>query len=479
MHHLNVKNMLAGVCGILVFCCLDCVSVEHTRITTSASGHYATYAGRTLMLIGESGTQCVTQNANLDYRSWIDDCAARGIPMVHVWSFMSPRQKQDGSLIEERWGYVYPGLTPWARTASGPPAADQLPAWDLQTFDDGPDDDLSRYWPRMRDLCRHAKAKGLAVGITVFTGWAKHPEDWIFHPLNKQNGGHLTNVGEAVLIESPGTEIAERQWSELWPNPRKTQWVWERLSDELIKQLNPFGNVFFVFLDEHSYDEGNMGQHFLDFFRKRGAVWVDWDPRRKGVDFVYSDTFTHDDKNGLAVKGFGAQPARPYLLLEGEPYRGDGVRTSIWTFAMGGGHYTFHADTGQETPQTGIMGYDPHVPGGNKGTVNRDWLGHASRFFNEHLQNLDQMAPHNELADADTCCLACPGVEYAVYSKRGAPECFHLDLHHATDQDFSARFYDPVTGKVTQAFTVRGGSAETFTKPDSRDWALHLTTCPK
>ena len=149
-------------------------------LAASPSGHYIQYAGRTLMLIGDSGTQCVMQNANLDYRAWIDDCAARGIRMVHVWSFMAPRQKQDGSQIEARWGYVYPGLTPWARKTAGPPAAGQRPQWDLLRFDDGPDDALGRYWPRLRDLCQYAKDKGLIAGITVFTGWAKHNGDWAF-----------------------------------------------------------------------------------------------------------------------------------------------------------------------------------------------------------------------------------------------------------------------------------------------------------
>ena len=61
-------------------------------IGVSPSGHYVTYKGRTLLLVGDSGTQVVTQDVNIDYRRWIDDCAARGIRAVHVWSFVAPRQ---------------------------------------------------------------------------------------------------------------------------------------------------------------------------------------------------------------------------------------------------------------------------------------------------------------------------------------------------------------------------------------------------
>ena len=68
----------------------------------SLSGHYIQYLGKTLMLIGDSGTQCVLQNLNLDYRRWIDDCASRGMTAIHVWALVPPRQKSDGSVIEKR-----------------------------------------------------------------------------------------------------------------------------------------------------------------------------------------------------------------------------------------------------------------------------------------------------------------------------------------------------------------------------------------
>lgn len=446
----------------------------------SASGHYVEYGGQTLMLVGDSGTQCATQNINFDYRAWIDDCAARGIRMVHVWSFMAPRQKQDGSVIEERWGYVYPGITPWARQTSGTAANDQLPRWNLQAFDDGLDGDLSRYWPRLRDLCAYAREKGVLVGYTVFTGWIKGNTDaWAYHPFNLQNGGHLgRNLPEGVTIATPGTEVYQEPWSEAWPDAKKTQWVWEQLSAKAIHELAPFGNVFFVFFDEHSYPEGNMGDHFLQFFKKRKAVWMDWDKRRAEVDFVICDTDTREDKNALAVKGFLARPARPYFLLEGEPYLGDPVRTAMWTFVTGGGHYTYHGDTKQETPRTGIMGYDPHVPGGDKGMLRRDWLGHLSRFFNTQVEELDRMVPHNELVDSGAYCLANPGKEYVIYLKPGVPEELHIDLRDVSAQ-LRGRFYNPQNGELADSFAIQGGTTVTLNKPDLQDYALHLVAIPE
>ncbi|NUM56768.1 MAG: hypothetical protein HUU46_24330 [Candidatus Hydrogenedentes bacterium] len=456
-----------------VFC-----TAADDRIGVSASGHYVTYGGETLALIGESGTQCVPQNANLDYRRWIDDCAARGIRVVHVWSFAPLRQHEDGSKFEERWGYVIPGLTPWARKSGGPAATDQLPFYDLTHFDDGADSEVRRYWPRMRGVCKYAKSKRMLVGITLFTGWAKHDADWMYHPLNKRNGGHLNDVEQAVRIATPGREVCGDDWSDSWEDARKTQWVWERLAHEYLEQLDALGNVFFVFLDEHSYDEGNMGGHFAAFFRKRNAIYVDWAARRDSVDFVFSDTLPHDDKNRDARDGFAALPAKPYLCLEGEPYRGDVVRLSLWSFAVGGGHFIFHADTGQETAQTGIMGYDPKVPGGDKGMIRRDWLGHASRFFNEHVNNLDTLSPHNELVSENAYCLADPGREWIVYAKQGDPREVRLDLRSAARATVSYRLFNPRTGRFGDAADLPGGDWRNVSKPDNDDWVVHVVCAP-
>jgi len=450
-----------------------------TQIGVSPSGHYITYRGKTLLLAGDSGTQCVMQNANINYREWIDDCAERGIRAVHIWSFVAPRQTADGRVIENRYGYVYPGLTPWARKNSGPEATDGLKQWDLKTFDEGSGD--RHWWPRLRGLCAYARDRGLLVGITVFFGWPKwntsSRPDWSYHPLNVVNGGPVSDsasmVTKAQTIADPSREVWSQEWSDSWPAAKKTQWIWERFALKLIEDTAEYGNVFFVFMDEHSYSEGNCGDHFARFFRSRGAVWVDWEPRRGRVDFVYSDTLGRTDKNSAALSGFKRDPARPYLFLEGGPYKGEEVRTSMWSFLLGGGHFFFHADERQETPRTGIMGYDPHVPGGNKGMIKRDWLGHASRFFNEEISDLDSLRPHNELVSGGVWCLCDPGREYAVYSVMGNENPIELDLRGVSGA-FKCRFYDPRSGAFGPAFFVRGGERAFFVKPDQKDWAIHL-----
>ncbi len=442
---------------------------------TSTSGHYLRFRERPLLIAGDSGTQCVLQNGNLDFRRWIDDCAASGLNTVHVWSFVAPRQKLDGSELEARYGYVFPGLTPWARKTSGARAHDGGYQWDLHQWDE------EGYWPRFRALCAAARSRDLLLGITVFWGWPKHGSDWIYHPFNVVNGGPISDEPRPYVtlvqqIASPGTEVLGEAWSEAWPPAKKNQWHWERFAEKLITETSAYDNVFFVFMDEHSYSDGNGAAHFREFFQKRGCLWTDRELRRADVDFVF-DPVTHRDEGGRnpeCVERFLRAPARPFMILEGGPYQGEIARVSFWSALMGGAGTVYHNDAEQETVHTGIMGYDPKVPGGDTGATRRQWLGIASRFFNASMPDLDAMAPHNELTGSGAFCLAQPGMTYAVYAPPGGDGEVSLDLSGAPGR-FTARFYDPVTGNWQEPQTVDGGARVTLARPSLADWALLVT----
>jgi hypothetical protein len=123
------------------------------------------------------------------------------------------------------------------------------------------------------------------------------------------------------------------------------------------------------------------------------------------------------------------------------------------------------------------MIYDPNVDGGREDKVMErlNWLGNASSFFNETVQDLDSMSPHNDLviSGKQTYCLANPGFEYAIYSWRG--KSFDLDLSSAIGKNMVARFYDPGNGQWKDAMYVEGGGIREFKKPDEKDWVLYIT----
>ena len=110
-----VFSMIGRTLFTLFFAFLALCNTARAQVQTTSDGRLVRHGDRHLVLVGDSGTQCVLQNLNIDYRAWIDDCAEAHLNAIHVWSFMAPRQSQDGKTIERRYGYVFPGVTPWPR----------------------------------------------------------------------------------------------------------------------------------------------------------------------------------------------------------------------------------------------------------------------------------------------------------------------------------------------------------------------------
>ena len=421
------------------------------------------------------------QNVNIDYRGWIDESAKAGLNAMHIWSFMAPRQTRDGNVVERRYGYVYPGITPWARHSEGPVARDGLPKWNLQVFDEG-NDPKQHYWARLRDVCRYARKKKLLVGITVFFGWPKHQSDWAWHPFNAANGGHLTDRGRMIesvqRIATPGKEVLDQPWSDSWADAVKTQWLWERFAEKLLKETLPFGNTFYVFMDERSYSEGNCGDHFAGFFRRRGAFWIDSQLRRDRVDAVVGGHGPGRDINQSARNSLGSKPYRPFFEFELPPYRGAEVRHNLYACLLGGGHYFFHNDADQETPTTGIMAYDPNVKGGQHAAVDGRlrWLGIACQLMNQQVSQLSEMTPRNDvILNGKGYCLAAPSSRYVVYIQSGVEATLQLD-HAAAAFDVTAT--NARTGETGRLKTSTIERELQLELPDEEDWVLVVVRKP-
>lgn len=421
-------------------------------VAISPSGHYFSVAGATVMMLGDSGTQCVMQNTNIDFEAWADTLAAEGHGTAHIWAFVPPRQRLDGSEVEDRYGYLYPGITPWVRQPSGPLAHDGGYPWDLHTFDEGSDPN-AQYWPRLRALCERLRGHGLPLGITVFFGWPKDvPADLEYHPFYHLNGGPAQSLQDITHLDTPGTEVHSEPWDDGWPVRKRTQWLWEQFALRLIEEADHCGNVWFDFRDEWSYEnDTNFEDHFREFFRSRGQIWAD---RTDQADFRVANP---------QVPPFGATPA---MKTEGEPYDHDGVRQEVWTRATTGIHYLLHNDG--RSP--GIMAFDPNVGTDPADDDGRQYVGLAARFFNQSVHELDAMVPSDGLVSTGHC-LAAPGQEYVVYLVGGGT--VDVDLGSVTGA-LAVTWLDPRTGNTTDGGSVVGGTTASLTAPDANDWVLHL-----
>ena len=81
--------------------------------TGSQAGHYLSWNGHPILLVGDSVTQGWMEcGTNFDQRGYVDALASRGVNLLMLWAFKgtdAKRQQQD-----RRIGYDAPELWPWA-----------------------------------------------------------------------------------------------------------------------------------------------------------------------------------------------------------------------------------------------------------------------------------------------------------------------------------------------------------------------------
>ena len=430
---------------------------------TSPSGHFFALRGEPRMLLGDSGTQVVLQNLNVDYRAWIDQLAEEGHAGAQLWAFVAPRQRLDGSEVEERYGYVYPGTIPWARSASGPPATDGGFRWDLQEYDEGTDPDL-HYWPRLRDICERLDARDMLLGVTVYGGWAKR--EFEYYPLNVANGGPATDRVEVMhLATDPGDFVYGLPLDPTWSPTMQAQWHWERLGLKYIELGQHCPNVWFDFRDEWSYEnDTDFEAHFRILFLQEGAVWGD----RSGLAQVYSN----NGWNGVDVVPADHARGIPGITTEKGDYDPDAVLFNVWDHAMTGRHFMLHNDSAEP----GVMAWDP-VTAANHGTdpyadTARRYVGHASTLFNQHIRptTRDGLVPRPDLVSGGSC-MALDGAEYVVHVPAGGGG-FTLDLTRALGA-VDLWWFDPVGGGLSSARGVAGGAVTSGEAPTpGQPWVL-------
>ena len=413
------------------------------RLRVSPSGHFFAWRGRTRMLIGDSGTQVALMNGRLDARAWIDACQREGHSTVHVWSFTGPRPG------DWRLGSA-PALLPWARRAAG--------GWDLLRWDDAP----NGYWSRLRSLCAHARERGLLVGITFGFGWCKAggPSPGLrLHPFHRDAGGFAETETDIVGLWAAGEELHAQPWDAAWPPRRKSQWLWERLALRFLETVGGLGNVWFDYRDEWSYANAAAAEsqaHWRRFFRSRGALWAD---RSGEADFRVANPDVPD---------WGPTPA---MKTEGEPYDPEGVRADVWSRTMGGVHYLLHSDAREpnvaawDAEVAPVRGQDP------RDDPARRFVGLCSRFWNEHVPELDALERRPELVRGGGRCMASERVAAAWWPAGGG--AVEVDLRGMRGRVRSV-WYDPRTGRKQAGPRLEAGGWRRLERPDSRDWTLLL-----
>ncbi|MBI4100118.1 PQQ-binding-like beta-propeller repeat protein [Candidatus Microgenomates bacterium] len=456
------------------------------------NSHYFTYNGSPVMFLGDSATQSVMQNANIDYNAWINELASKGVKGAMVWLWMAPRQKLDGTLTESRYGYVVPAVIPWARTGTGT-AVDGGKTYDLNTFD-------QNYFNRLTGLCTAAKNNGIVLLISVWDGGAKWAQG--YSPFWGPNGGpipsSISGTGEPFrdslyTFDDYTTSIITQTYSSTWSWQKKNKYFQEKFADKLISEVNTAGcnNIVYEMTNEGANIAG-YDDFWLNFFRARttapltvniGYTVTDANTN-PNVDFKTHHTNTYDPTsvNTGWVGYFNEIPNKPAVNSESVPafdnlwsttITADNARRLLWSTAVAGGGAFIQDDTVWSD-------YDPTAPDMGGGVM-RTYMGHANKFFNDGTgsikgskPNFWEMIPNNSLATAGYT-LAKTGSEYIVYLPSGGSTTVNLS---AVTGSFNVEWFNPRTGAYTSAAAVSGGASKTFTAADTNDWVLHLNLKP-
>jgi hypothetical protein len=442
-------------------------------LQVETDGHWLSFRGHTVLLIGDSVTQgWMELGSNFNQTAYVDALAERAINILMIWSYIGIVDQ----IGDARIGYDAPEIWPWVQTAG---------IFDLNQLNDA-------YFDRLRALVQYADSKDIAVLITIHDGWTK--TRFAGHPFNQAKGGPLTDRSQYVELADYANEMTG-PFNAAWSRQQKNQYWLERYCDRLIQATADQPNVIYEMFNEGEwYNQTNLRNfetHFLDFFKARTSrvTMVEQDAI-SGTSFRgvancnmisyhhpnWSSATSATDSFNVFAPEFAGTPAKPFYFSEPVPeYQGDAslhdaLMRLMWGTVLGGAGFVVQNDAS--------FGFDPNAAIAAQ-SANRDIVlnreGHCARFFNSSIVNLAAMSPHGPLASSGVC-LANPGTEYAVYTQNGSSVTVDLS---AVNGDLAARFYDPRTGDFQQEFTVQGGGPRSVTKPGSNDWVLHLLVRPR
>jgi len=377
---------------------------------------------------------------------------------------------------------------PWARSDQGT-AWDGLPKYDLTKYNDW-------YFERLKQFAEMCDRKGT---VLLFNFYMQHAlletnAHYVDFPWRPTNCLRQTGMPERTPAANAFYDICD-------PVRRKLHQAYIR---KCLDELGGYTNV--VFLCSQGYTgpadfmrfwldtvvqwerESNKDLHIALNGCKDVVDTVLLDPRRRASISTIDLRYWWYERDGrlFAPKGGQQVPGRfigkikrttaPQIHRQVREYRLQypdkailhaipGTRQHAWAALMGGASM--------------LVGQLPYPGKTDPPNYISPELCQAIQptydFIRVELaDDIPRLRPRDSLLDdrQDTWCLAAADDAYLVYALRGTP--FRLDLSEASGQ-FQAHWFDPRTGRLTEADRGTGGAPIRFIPPSQDDWALWLS----
>lgn len=409
-----------------------------------------------------------------DYDGYLRMLREHGMNFIRLWRLDVPRW--DDPMTKKA---LHTAPHPWRRT--GPlPAADGLPQFDLEAWDDA-------YFERLRARVKAARRNGIYVSVMLFEGWVLQfaPDAWRHHPF------HAANNVNGIEADQNGDGRGREYFTLADPAVTRLQEAYVR---KVVDTVNDLDNVLFEISNENHWDSFAWETHLVRFIRDYERTR----PKQHAVGLTSNGGAGQDDTarlfassadwispNALSFDYRGAPPVADtgkVIILDTDHLWGvGGDRAWVWKSFLRG-HNPIFMD-----PYRGHA-FDPKQE--PKWAVLRRALGHTAEFARR--MDLKRMTPQPELASTGYC-LAAAGSEYLVYlpplpapreSASFARRMLHrlrtssaldvtVDLSAAAGA-FAVEWFDPERGTRVDAPALLGGGKVELTAPFSGDAVLHL-----
>lgn len=186
-------------------------------------GRWFTYNGQPAYLVGFD-LQQVAADPSIDIPAAMQKLADNGINKIRVWV--------------DCWFLGTTGLSPWRRVDG---------MYDLDAWDD------QHYWPRMRTLATEARARNIAIEVTIFAPYPNSTNYWwdksewrnAWNAQFNQNGAFASNAAGHFYPEFYRLDLAQRSKS------GKTLADYQHaLIDKTLHELGSYDNVYFELANE-------------------------------------------------------------------------------------------------------------------------------------------------------------------------------------------------------------------------------------
>ena len=436
------------------------------------AGHYISYNGTPVLPIGDSVTQGWHETLqNFDYEGYIDALDAANVNLLMIWLYIGTSSGTQGS--DSRIGYDSPELYPW----DGSPDDN---SFDLTSFDQA-------YFDSLKNFVAYAESKDILFLITIHDGWTK--DRWGSHPFNDGEGnGPLANNGDYTDFDDFTKRYADSTYNAGWGTTAKNQYFQEKVVVELCNQLSDYDNVIYEMFNEGEwYDNTERLNHenlMLSLVKDSSdaltvtntdAITGDDPHNNDDADIISRHPTPWTDRESEFRTGWDTSPVKPYWCTEPVPgYRGSNIsladiKKAIWQIGLTGAGFMAQNDPSFRWDPNAAMSADANCDSVYK------FLGNCAAFINNYGVRFWNMEYDDNISTADGC-MVDDGWEYIAFDLSGAS--FTVDLSNVKQDSLHYRWFNIDTGVWQDTSKVVGGSNETFTKPTSNEWALHVTDFP-